>query len=66
MEWIRHGNKMEALRYYSLIPKAEKNASCFFWRKQQLTGIVTSGITNVFEGTLLKEGEGNLMKKKKI
>jgi hypothetical protein len=24
MEWNRHGNKMEALRHYSLIPKAAK------------------------------------------
>ena len=34
--------------------------------KIQLTGIVTSGVKSVFEDTLLKEGEGNLMKRNKI
>lgn len=66
MEWIRHGNKRDTLRHYSLFPKAETNARCFFWRKKQLTGIVTSGVINVFEDTMLKEGEGNLMKRKKV
>ena len=43
----------------SLFPKAETNARCFLWRvkKKQLTGIVTSGVINVFEDTLLKERE---------
>lgn len=32
--------------------------------KKKLTGIVTSGVINVFEDMFLKEEEGNLMKRK--
>jgi len=35
-------------------------------KKKQLTGIVTSGVINAFEDTLLKEGERYLVKRKKI
>jgi len=37
--------------------KQMQGASC--GEKKQLTGIVTSGVINVFEDTMLKEGEGN-------
>jgi hypothetical protein len=58
MEWIRLGNKMETLRHYSLFPRAEKNVSCFVWKKKPLTGIATSGVINVFQDAFLREGEG--------
>jgi len=34
--------------------------------KKKLTGIVTSGVINVFEDTMLKDGKGNLLERKKV